>query len=34
MKNCTRITFALVFSALALVAPLGHAGQMPAASRL
>jgi hypothetical protein len=30
MKNCTRIAFALVFSALALVAPLGHAGETPA----
>jgi len=30
MKNCTRIAFALVLSAIALVSPLGHAGQMPA----
>ena len=30
MKNRTTIAFALVVSAIALVAPLGHAGQPPA----
>ena len=30
MKSSTRIAIALVFSAVALVAPLGHAGEIPA----
>ena len=30
MKGSTRIAIALVFSAVALVAPLGHAGEIPA----
>ena len=34
MKNCTRIAFALVFSAIALLAPLGHAGDIPANRQL
>ena len=34
MKHCTRIAFALIFSAVALVAPLGHAGEIPASRHL
>jgi hypothetical protein len=34
MKNYTRTVFALLFSVVALVVPLGHAGQMPISHQL